>query len=96
MPTGAPGIDFQLLYNDPKSGLGTYLLRMAPGSRYPAHRHLDNEQCLLLEGDLRWGSVSYHAGDFLVAGDGTVHPEITTEKGNLQLIIAGKFEILPS
>jgi anti-sigma factor ChrR (cupin superfamily) len=95
-PTGVPGIDFQLLYADPKSGLGTYLLRMAPGSRYPAHRHFDNEQCLLLEGDLRWGAVSYQAGDFLVSGDGSVHPEVTTQGGNVQLIISGKFEFLSS
>lgn len=37
-PSPFPGIDMKVLMNDPKSGMSTVLVRMAPGAVVPAHR----------------------------------------------------------
>ncbi|HWW75527.1 MAG TPA: cupin domain-containing protein, partial [Pyrinomonadaceae bacterium] len=54
-PTGDAGISYKLLYADRERGTYTTLVRMEPGARIPAHRHVGVEQCLVLEGDLRAG-----------------------------------------
>jgi quercetin dioxygenase-like cupin family protein len=88
---GAPGVHIKLLFQD-KKGNSTMLVRMAPGSRFPAHRHHDDEQCLVISGDLRWGDRVYEEGDFVVMGKATTHPEIRTINGNLMLVVAGHNE----
>lgn len=92
--TGLPGIDYKPLYHDKPSGMFTQLLRMQPGARYPRHRHHDDEQCLVLEGDVRWGEIRYLKGDFVTSKAGTVHPTLETEQGNVLLIISGHNEFV--
>ncbi len=91
-----PGVAIKPLYHDPAHGLSTVLVRMDPGIIYPAHKHHDAEQCLVLEGDLRWEGLEYRAGDFVVARAGSIHPRLTTEHGALLLIVAGQNEFLPA
>jgi quercetin dioxygenase-like cupin family protein len=86
--TGIPGVSFKRLYFDAVQNRVTMLVRMQPGSRYPSHRHVQAEQCLVLEGDIGSGDVVYHAGDFTCALKDSIHPEIRTETGNLLLIIS--------
>ena len=38
-PTGCPGVEVRRLFADPANEGATLLIRMAPGSSYPAHRH---------------------------------------------------------
>lgn len=83
-----PGIEFKLLYKEPKTGFLTMLVRMQAGAMYPAHHHFDNEQCLVIEGDIRWGEYVYRKGDFVVTGEGTTHPSLTSDEGNVLLIIS--------
>ena len=90
--SGLPGIEIKPLFKEAALGRSTYLVRMEPGARLPGHRHGDIEQCLVLEGDIRWGDLTYEKGDFIVMGKNTDHPEIYTEKGNLLLLIAGHNE----
>lgn len=92
--TGLPGIDFKPLYHDKKAGLYTQLVRMEPGARYPKHIHFDDEQCLVLEGDVRWGEARYQRGDFVTTRSGAVHPVLETEHGNVLLIISGHNEFI--
>jgi len=94
-PTGLPGIDFQPLYHDKKSGMFTNLVRMEPGAKYPRHLHFDDEQCLVLRGDVRWNEARYQQGDFVATRAGTVHPTLETDEGNLLLIISGHNEFMP-
>lgn len=89
-----PGVEFKLLFADPATGLNTTLVRMAPGATLPEHFHHDSEQCLVMEGDIGWGELSYKAGDFVVQGKHTHHPEIRSQSGVLMLIIAGKNEFV--
>ncbi|MEO8593693.1 MAG: cupin domain-containing protein [Candidatus Solibacter sp.] len=90
--SGMPGIDIKQLFKESETGRTTYLLRMEPGCRLPAHVHHDAEQCLVLKGDIAWGDIVYEEGDFIVMGKGTHHPEIHTVNGNLLLLISGHTE----
>jgi len=94
IPTGVPGLEIRNLFHDRGTGRTTMLVRMQPGVRFPAHKHGDDEQCLVIEGDIRWGELVYQKGDFVAMGKSTMHPEIYTETGNVLLIIAGRNEFV--
>ncbi|MFN7939502.1 MAG: cupin domain-containing protein [Bryobacteraceae bacterium] len=85
----APGIQYKVLSFDPASDAITTLVRMAPGAKYPRHRHSREEQCWVVEGDVRQidNSISMRAGDFFRAMPGTDHDSITTDEGCLLIII---------
>ena len=87
-PTGDAGISYKLLYADAERGTYTTLVRMEPGSRIPAHRHLGVEQCLVLEGDVRAGDTGMSAGDFNCSLAGSLHEEIVTDGGALLLFVS--------
>lgn len=84
------GVTYKLLYFDKESRFATSLLKMQPGAQYPAHRHAGCEQCLVVEGDVRIGSVAVSKGDFEYALAGTEHGVLTTDSGCVLLIIAHK------
>jgi anti-sigma factor ChrR (cupin superfamily) len=92
--SGMPGISVKRLYDDPATKLSTVLLRLQPGAKYPPHKHLDAEQCLVVEGDVRLADSVYHAGDFIVAVAGSQHPTITTVSGATMLLIVGHNEFV--
>ncbi|TDJ67264.1 MAG: hypothetical protein E2O39_15010 [Planctomycetota bacterium] len=53
--TSVPGVQWLLLGGAPPEGRGTaresaVLIRMEPGCGYPAHRHIDVEEVLVLQG----------------------------------------------
>jgi len=87
--SGMPGVDVKMLFKEAGLGRTTYLVRMEPGARLPRHHHGDIEQCLVLEGDIRWGDIVYEKGDFVAMGKDTHHPEIYSVRGNLLLLISG-------
>ncbi|HST51952.1 MAG TPA: cupin domain-containing protein [Pyrinomonadaceae bacterium] len=82
------GVSYKLLFVDRERATVTTLVRMEPGARIRAHRHLGLEQCLILEGDLRSGDIEMSAGDFNCSMPGSVHNELTTDGGALFLIVA--------
>jgi anti-sigma factor ChrR (cupin superfamily) len=92
MDAGMPGVDVKILFRDKKLRRTTMLLRMAPGAQLPAHHHHDDEQCLVVSGDVRWGELVYREGDFVVMGNDTTHPVVSTIGGNLLLLVAGHNE----
>jgi anti-sigma factor ChrR (cupin superfamily) len=47
-----PGCETKTLLFDPKSGLATVLIKMAPGATLPDHEHVLIEQTYVLEGSL--------------------------------------------
>ena len=87
-PTANPGVFFKKLMFDKSTGLMTMLVKMEPGARLGEHIHRLAEQCLILEGDLRYnGDKVYRAGDFTWAEAGTIDPALYTVEGNLLLIV---------
>jgi anti-sigma factor ChrR (cupin superfamily) len=87
-------VEVKVLYYDPEAKRATTLLRFAPGATYPMHLHNADEQCLVLEGDLRWRDLVFRQGDFVVAKNATIHPTICSEQGCLALIVSGRNEFV--
>lgn len=86
--TDDAGVSFKMLFADRERGTLTTLVRMEPGSRIRSHRHLGVEQCLVLEGDVRSGSIGMRAGDFNCSMPGSVHEELMSDGGALLLIVS--------
>ena len=87
----SPGVFYKKLYFDEETGLVTTLVKMEPGAHLDAHTHVKTEQCLILEGDLRYSEEKvYRAGDFTWALGGSLDPALYTVEGNLLLIIGGR------
>src|SRR4026208_2301786 len=59
-----PGIFAKILRMGPARGLLTARVRLAPGSRYAAHRHLGSEEVLVLEGSCYCGGRLLRQGDY--------------------------------
>ena len=85
------GVELRVLHVDKQRQQFTALVRMAPGAVYPAHAHDGAEECLVLEGDLRFGDQVLSRGDYLRTGPGYEQTTQTTECGCL-LFLSTPFE----
>ena len=63
--------------------------RCSRGAIYKSHSHDIDEECLVIEGDLRYGDFVLRAGDYHVAAPGTHHPAGTTAAGCLLHVVVG-------
>ena len=88
--TLSPGIEMKLLR--PEADTVSYLLRLAAGRRVPPHDHADDEECLVLEGDVWLGNTHAFAGDYHLARRGVPHGELHTETGCLLFLRGPKPE----
>jgi len=69
----APGVAFKVLKTH-KPGTGvTLLLRFDAGAAYPAHRHPEGEQYLVLDGELVDAGRAYGRGTYVWHPPGSVH-----------------------
>jgi anti-sigma factor ChrR (cupin superfamily) len=84
----APGIQLKVLHVEPTTNSRSFLLRMEPGSRVPVHSHTQEEQCLVVEGEVTIGEHIFRAGDWHVAMPGTTHSDFSTRTGCLVFIRA--------
>ncbi len=74
------GVAIKVLHE--QAGVLSYLLRLAPGATLPPHRHPQDEECLVLEGRLRVGSmVEIGPGGYHLAHGGALHATISSETG---------------
>ena len=78
-----PGVEKKTLIRNLDEGVETYLLRLAPGSRLPAHSHKIAEDCIVLEGELTIGDLRLGAGDYHMAPAGMPHGETVSPGGAL-------------
>lgn len=90
MKTPGDGVFVKVLFVDKDRDTVTILVRMEPGARIPRHRHRGAEQCLVLEGDVRSGTYAMTVGDFNCSPRGSVHDELTTERGALLFLASPK------
>lgn len=81
-----PGVDRRMLHCDAASGRQTFLLRMAPGSVVPGHSHAHDEECFVVEGAVRVGTLYMKAGDFHLAKAGGDHLPFVADQGALLMI----------
>lgn len=82
------GVEKKILLRDREQGVESYLLRLAPGASIRGHAHSLTEECVMLEGDVRVGSITLGPGDFHAVLAGTDHPPITSRGGALFYIRA--------
>lgn len=83
------GIAYRVLKVDEQLKRQTLLVKMQPGAIYKSHAHDIDEECLVIEGDLRYGDLVLRAGDFHLAEPGTHHPTGTTTTGCLLHVVVG-------
>ena len=63
-----------------------FLVRMAPGVSAPIHTHAHLEHCYVVEGEATVAGERLGAGDHHIAGKGTVHQRLWTDRGCLLLL----------
>ncbi len=82
-----PGVRIKLLNAEADGGAESYLIRLEPGARAPAHDHPGIEECVVLEGSVRYvGGAVLKAGDYQLAQLGAHHTELVSDSGALVFI----------
>jgi len=61
----------------------TYLLRLEPGAIMVPHEHPQDEECIVLEGEVRFGQTVARAGAYHLAPRGVAHETMFSETGAL-------------
>lgn len=70
-----PGVRMHTLKDEPERGVRKVLVWARPGARYPSHRHLGDEEILILQGALRDRRGVYRPGQVCRSRAGSVHSE---------------------
>jgi anti-sigma factor ChrR (cupin superfamily) len=83
----APGISCKLLSTDSEGDRVSMLVRLAPNTAYPPHRHAGAEELHLLEGELWIESRKLEPGDYNRAEAGTADQRVWSETGCMCLLI---------
>jgi anti-sigma factor ChrR (cupin superfamily) len=82
-----PGISCKLLATDTENNRVTILVRLAPGTDYPPHRHAALEELHMLHGELIVGDKKLYAGDYLRSEPGSVDHRVWSETGCMGVLI---------
>ncbi len=90
----APGIAVKLLATDADRHRVSLLVRLAPGTDYPPHRHDGVEELHMLEGELMVDDRRLRAGDYLRSEPGTVDRRVRTETGCTGVLITSPRDVL--
>lgn len=75
------GATLKLLFRDPRAGIFTALLRLAPGAVLPRRRHAASEEVLVVSGLATVGAFELRAGEYCRAESESIHEPITTSSG---------------
>ena len=76
-----PGIACKLLATDTEKNRVSMLVRLAPGTDYPAHRHAGIEELYMLDGVLIVDDETFHPGDYRRGDAGAVDHRVWSETG---------------
>src|SRR3954468_6483731 len=77
----APGIHVKILARNAEIESVSMLVRLDPGTDYPAHRHAGIEELHLLHGVLKVDDRTLYPGDFIHAEAGSVDHRVWSETG---------------
>lgn len=75
----SPRVKMKVLRSDPTST--SYLLKLEAGATVWPHRHRQDEECMVLEGEVLIGDDRVSAGAYHLAPAGMVHQPIRTDVG---------------
>ena len=85
-----PKLRKKVLFINPETGTESYLLKGDPGAVAPPHFHDHDEHCLVLEGEVIFGTgVHLKKGDYHFAPGGTEHGFASSKLGVLVYIQSG-------
>jgi anti-sigma factor ChrR (cupin superfamily) len=77
-----PGVRVHVMEDDPARGFRAVLVWAQPGASMPLHRHLGDEEILVLRGRLTDGREEYGPGDICRSRTGSVHSETALDAGD--------------
>lgn len=80
----SPLARFKMLIKNGDSS--SFIVKLEAGAAIPGHQHSEDEECVMLEGDLWIGDLHLFAGDFHLAPKGVTHDKIRTDTGALFFI----------
>jgi quercetin dioxygenase-like cupin family protein len=81
-----PHVQIRVLSRDESAAMQTVLMRVAAGGRIPGHRHTQEEEFIVLEGECHIGAHRLGTGDVHIASAGSWHDDITTRTGVLVMV----------
>lgn len=81
------GIKYRQLAMNQKCGYSMILMKVEPGTFYPAHKHHGAEECYVIEGDLYAQGKILGPGDFHHAEAGTHHEPLYTKGGCTVMLV---------
>lgn len=79
-------IRIRVLREDCEAGNHTLLIRMRAGAQIPGHSHTQEEECLVLDGEIEIDTHVLAAGDMLVTSPGASHGQILCRRDALLLV----------
>ena len=80
------GMSWHKISYNQNTGIGSYILKMAPGARSLKHRHQNYEEFYVLDGELiDEDNTTFKKGDFILYKPGSKHSSFT-KKGCLLLV----------
>ena len=90
----APGIFCQLLATDMDNDRVSMLVRLAPGTDYPPHRHAGTEELHLLDGELWIDDKKLYPGDYNRAEADSVDHRVWSETGCTCVLLTSTGDII--
>jgi anti-sigma factor ChrR (cupin superfamily) len=90
----APGISCKLLATDMEKNRVSMLVRLAPGTDYPRHRHAGVEELHLLYGELMIDDKKLYPGDYNRAEADTVDYRVWSETGCTCVLLTSIEDVL--
>lgn len=90
----APGISCKLLATDTKEDRVSMLVRLAPDTAYPSHRHSGIEELFLLNGELWIEDRKLQPGDYNRAEPGTADERVWSETGCICVLITSPSDVI--
>ena len=90
----APGISVKLLATDMDRKRVSMLVRLAPATDYPPHRHAGVEELHLLDGELMVDDRKLYPGDYLRSEAGTVDRRVWSETGCTCVLMASIDDVI--
>ena len=81
-----PNVEMKILNQDHENKYQTALWRLQPGAVVPSHPHDIEEECWVIEGEIKIGDHLVRQGDMHIALAGSRHADMTTDVGALLLV----------
>lgn len=81
-----PGVSLRILQHEPETGRLTAIWQLQAGACIPPHPHDQDEECLILDGDMCHEQDRYGPGDWMLAPAGSQHQHLRSVAGCRMLI----------